>query len=145
MLPADELMPIIDAYRHSGVTFLMPSPDVELTDQTIIDISHESLMRVWTRLRQWVEEEAQAAGIYRRLSESAALYEQGKAGLYRDPELGIALAWRDAKQPNEAWAVVTTEDSPRRSSFWRRASGPVWPRKKPSKQHGSVSWSRRSS
>src|SRR4029077_12288586 len=82
----------------------VPSPDVELTDQTIIDISHESLMRVWTRLRQWVEEETQAAGIYHRLSESAALNEQGKAGLYRNPELGIALAWRESKRPNAAWA-----------------------------------------
>ena len=103
-VPAAELLPIIDAYRQSGVTFLMPSPDVELTDQTIIDISHESLMRVWVRLRQWVEEETQAAGIYHRLSESAALYQQGKAGLYRDPELGIALAWRESKRPNAAWA-----------------------------------------
>jgi WD40 repeat protein/tetratricopeptide (TPR) repeat protein len=103
-VPADELRPIIDAYRHSGVTFLMPSPEVELTEQTIIDISHESLMRVWTRLRQWVEEESQAAGIYHRLSESADLREQGKAGLYRDPELGIALAWQEAKRPNAAWA-----------------------------------------
>jgi WD40 repeat protein/tetratricopeptide (TPR) repeat protein len=99
-----ELHPIIDAYRQSGVTFLMPSPETVLTDQTIIDISHESLMRVWTRLRQWVDEETQAAGIYHRLSESAALHEEGKAGLYRDPELGIALAWRDAKRPNAAWA-----------------------------------------
>jgi hypothetical protein len=72
-ISADELLPIINAYRQSGVTFLMPSPEVELTDQTIIDISHESLMRVWTRLRQWVEEETQAAGIYHRLSESADL------------------------------------------------------------------------
>jgi WD40 repeat protein/tetratricopeptide (TPR) repeat protein len=101
---ADELRPIIDAYRQSGVTFLMPSPEVELTDQTVIDISHESLMRVWTRLRQWVAEETQAAGIYRRLAESADLFAQGKAGLYRDPELGIALAWREAKRPNAAWA-----------------------------------------
>ncbi len=101
---SDELLPIIDAYRHRGVTFLMPPEDVELTDQTIIDISHESLMRVWTRLRHWVEEEAQAAGIYRRLSESAGLHEQGKAGLFRDPELGIALAWREAKHPNQVWA-----------------------------------------
>lgn len=99
-----ELRPIIDAYRRSGVTFLMPSPEVQLTEQTIIDISHESLMRVWTRLRQWVEEETQAAGIYHRLSESADLHEQNKAGLYRDPELGIALAWREAKRPNIAWA-----------------------------------------
>ncbi len=101
---ADELRPVIDAYRQSGVTFLMPSPEVELTEQTIIDISHESLMRVWTRLRQWVEEETQAAGIYHRLSESADLREQGKAGLYRDPELGIALAWQESKRPNAAWA-----------------------------------------
>src|SRR5262249_1830688 len=70
----------------------------------IIDISHESLMRVWTRLRHWALEEAQAAGIYIRLSESAALSEQGKAGLYRDPELGIALAWQESQQPNAAWA-----------------------------------------
>jgi tetratricopeptide (TPR) repeat protein len=101
---AEELLPIIDAYRRHGVTFLMPAPEVELTDRTIIDISHESLMRVWTRLRNWVEEEAQAAGIYLRLSESAALYGQGKAGLYRDPELGIALAWRESQRPNAAWA-----------------------------------------
>src|SRR5262249_41298756 len=101
---AEELLPIVNAYRQSGVTFLMPSPEVQLTDQTIIDISHESLMRVWTRLRQWVEEETQAAGIYHRLAESAALHEQGKAGLYRDPELGIALAWREAKRPNPARA-----------------------------------------
>jgi WD40 repeat protein/tetratricopeptide (TPR) repeat protein len=101
---AGELRPIIDAYRQSGVTFLTPAPEVELTEQTIIDISHESLMRVWTRLRQWVAEETQAAGIYRRLAESADLFAQGKAGLYRDPELGIALAWRDARRPNAAWA-----------------------------------------
>src|SRR5262249_30139648 len=37
-------------------------------------------------------------------SESAALYEQGKAGLYRDPELGIALAWQESQHPNAAWA-----------------------------------------
>lgn len=103
-VPTAELLPIIDAYRRSGVTFLMPSEEVELTDQTIIDISHESLMRVWTRLRHWVEEEAQAAGIYRRLSESAQLHEQAKAGLFRDPELGIALAWKEAQHPNEVWA-----------------------------------------
>jgi WD40 repeat protein len=101
---ADELAPIIDAYRRPGVTFLMPSQEVELTDRTIIDISHESLMRVWTRLRHWVGEEAQAAGIYLRLSESAALHGQSKAGLYRDPELGIALAWQVSQQPNAAWA-----------------------------------------
>jgi WD40 repeat protein/tetratricopeptide (TPR) repeat protein len=103
-VPANEIIPIIDAFRQQHVTFLTPPSDVTLNEKSIIDISHESLMRVWTRLRRWVDEEAQAVGIYRRLSESAQLHAQGKAGLYRDPELGIALAWREASRPNEAWA-----------------------------------------
>ena len=48
-MAAFDSRPIIDAYRQHGVTFLMPTPEVELTDRTIIDISHESLMRVWAR------------------------------------------------------------------------------------------------
>ncbi|MCF7763807.1 MAG: AAA family ATPase [Verrucomicrobia bacterium] len=95
---------VIEAYRAPGVTFLMPPAGVPLVDSTVIDISHESLMRVWVRLRGWVEEEAQSVGIYHRLTESAALHEVGKAGLYRDPELGIALAWRQETRPNAAWA-----------------------------------------
>ena len=97
-VPATELAPIIEAFRQSGVTFLMPPPEVPLADATVIDISHESLMR------GWVEEEASSVGIFHRLAESAALHEKGKAGLYRDPELGIALSWRDKAHANAAWA-----------------------------------------
>lgn len=39
-----------------------------------------------------------------RLAESAELHATNKAGLYRDPELGIALAWHEAQHPNAAWA-----------------------------------------
>lgn len=106
----DELKPIIEAYRRHGVTFLMPSPEVALDDGTVIDISHESLMRVWVRLRGWVEKEAESVGIFHRLAESAALHTAGRAGLYRDPELGIALSWRDSEKPNPAWSAQTGAD-----------------------------------
>ena len=43
------------------------------TDETIVDLSHESLMRLWTRLIDWTDEEARSAEIYRRLSQGAAL------------------------------------------------------------------------
>ncbi len=103
-VPAAELAPIIETFRQAGVTFLMPPPEVPLADATVIDISHESLMRVWVRLRDWVEEEASSVGIFHRLAESAGLHGKGKAGLYRDPELGIALSWRDEAHANAAWA-----------------------------------------
>lgn len=102
--PETELATVINAYRQSGCTFLMPPPSVDLQSATVIDLSHESLMRVWRRLRVWVEEESQSARIYRRLAESAELHAEGKAGFYHDPDLQIAWAWWKAKQPTTAWA-----------------------------------------
>ncbi len=100
----EEVATAIDPFRMAGRTFLMPSSDTDLKTGTIIDISHESLMRVWTRLKSWVDDEAQSAKIYRRLADTASLRKDGKAGLYRDPDLQIALSWRSESKPNKAWA-----------------------------------------
>ncbi len=97
---------VIDAFRKPGVTFLMPgvNSESELSDRTVVDLSHESLMRGWERLRTWVEEEAQSARIFKRLSDTASLWRDGKAGLFRDPDLQIALSWREEERPNPSWA-----------------------------------------
>src|SRR4051812_9762552 len=95
---------VLDAFRASGVTFLMPGTEAELSDRTVLDLSHESLMRGWQRLRGWVEEEAQSARIFRRLLDTARLWGDGKAGLFRDPDLQIALSWREQEAPNAEWA-----------------------------------------
>ncbi|NIP95074.1 MAG: hypothetical protein GWO24_17155, partial [Akkermansiaceae bacterium] len=102
--PREAVESIVDAYRRPGVTLLMPPAATPLEDATMVDISHESLMRVWERLRNWVEEEEQSAGIYRRLSETAVLWKEDRAGLYHDPDLPIAQAWREENAPNAAWA-----------------------------------------
>jgi len=95
---------VLDAFRAPGVTFLMPGTETELTDRTVLDLSHESLMRGWQRLRGWVEAEAQSARIFRRLLETARLWYNGKAGHFRDPDLQIAVSWRKQESPNAAWA-----------------------------------------
>ncbi|MDB4813140.1 ATP-binding protein, partial [Akkermansiaceae bacterium] len=100
----EEVKSVVDPYRQQGVTFLMPPSNRELEADTVIDISHESLMRVWQRLRNWVEEEAQSARIYRRLVDTSSLWRKEEAGLYHDPDLQIAQSWRDEYEPNEAWA-----------------------------------------
>ena len=98
------LVPLIEEFRKAGRTFLMPMEPAELVSDTVVDISHESLMRVWRRLSHWVDEESQSARIYRRLAETAALYQDGKAGVYHDPDLQIALSWRENDKPTQAWA-----------------------------------------
>lgn len=99
----EKMLNVIDAFRPAGRTFIMPNEIIKIDDNVIIDISHESLMRVWGRLKQWVNEEADSARIYTRLCETAELHSQGEAGFYRDPDLKIALLWRENNKPNENW------------------------------------------
>jgi tetratricopeptide (TPR) repeat protein len=102
--PLDEVIRIVEDFRTPGRSFLTPAPSVALDPASVIDISHESLIRGWRRMRQWVEDEAESARQYRRLAETASLHAQGTAGLLRDPDLGNALIWRDKEHPNADWA-----------------------------------------
>jgi WD40 repeat protein len=101
---AQEVTTVIDVFRKPSRSFLMPPAGEALDAETVIDISHESLMRVWQRLRTWADEEAQSAQTYRRLAETSALHNEGLAGLWQDPDLQVALDWRAKEQPNSTWA-----------------------------------------
>ena len=101
---AAEVTAVIDVFRKPSRSFLMPPAGETLETDTVIDISHESLMRVWQRLMTWSDEEAQSAQMYRRLADAATRYAVGKSSLWRDPDLQLALDWRDQNQPNETWA-----------------------------------------
>jgi hypothetical protein len=100
---------VINAFGGEGCNFLSASSDLVSQDaafdnKTVIDISHESLIRHWQKLGEWVEAEATSGKIYRRLAETAALHADGKAGLWREPDLSNALAWRAQEQRDAAWA-----------------------------------------
>ena len=99
----EKLKAVIDAFRERA--FLMPSADKALTSESIIDISHESLIRGWEKLRVWVDEEASSAEFYGRIAKAARLHKEGTHGLWRDPELQLALNWEKGKKPTGAWAA----------------------------------------
>jgi len=100
----DEVIVVIDKFRAAGRSFITPPGDIEIDENSIIDISHESLMRIWDKLKIWVEEEANAVHMYQRLSESAENYQLGKTGLWRQPDLQLALNWREKQRPTLLWA-----------------------------------------
>jgi len=99
-----ELVRVIDVFRKPSRSFLMPPIAEGLHADSVVDISHESLMRVWGRLRTWKEEEARSVRLYRRLVESAGLFERGQTSLAQDPELQTALNWREEARPSPIWA-----------------------------------------
>ncbi len=99
-----EVIKVLDTFRSPGRSFITPSNETELTGETVIDISHESLMRIWDRLRTWVDEESSAVQMYKRLAESANQYQIGRSGLWRPPDLQLAINWRRKTNPTLAWA-----------------------------------------
>jgi tetratricopeptide (TPR) repeat protein len=103
-VPEQDVIEVIEVFRRPGRSFLMPPPTASLSPRSIIDLSHESLMRCWTRLITWTEEERASAETYVRLSQSASWFEQGSAGLWRNPELELGLRWKQREQVTAAWA-----------------------------------------
>ncbi len=100
----EEVIRVIDHFRQPGRSFLMPGANVPLNADSMIELSHESLMRIWTRLSAWVDDEFESASMYKRLSEAAAMYQIGKTGLWRPPDLQLALNWQKKQRPTREWA-----------------------------------------
>jgi energy-coupling factor transporter ATP-binding protein EcfA2 len=102
--PAPEVIGVVNEYRRPERSFLTPAASIALDADSVIDISHESLIRHWSRLSNWVNAEAESAKSYRHLAETAALHEQGRAGLWGDPDLAEYLKWQADVRPTRAWA-----------------------------------------
>ncbi|MCA6073340.1 WD40 repeat domain-containing protein [Fulvivirga sedimenti] len=101
---SDEVFAVVETFRKQGRSFLMPAESIPINEDSVIEISHESLMRIWDRLRSWVDEEHESAQMYLRLSEAAAMYQVGRTGLWRPPDLQLALNWHKKQQPTYEWA-----------------------------------------
>ncbi len=95
---AGEISEIIGHFARQGRSFVHVSAD------DVVDISHESLIRQWPRLQNWVREEAASRDTYRRLAGAADRHERGEAALLRNPDLQIASNWWQDNRPNQAWA-----------------------------------------
>ena len=98
-----EVVAVIDTFRKPGRSFLMPPASEPLNPENLIDISHESLIHNWARLKSWVDEESESAAAYSRLAETAVLYLNEKEDLLHNPGLQIALDWHTKNKPNESW------------------------------------------
>jgi WD40 repeat protein len=99
-----EVIDVVDNFRRPGRSFLMPGSGVALKAETVIELSHESLMRIWTRLSVWVDEESESALMYKRVSDAAAMYQIGRTSLWRPPDLQLALNWQKKQRPTRVWA-----------------------------------------
>lgn len=94
---------IINIFRDPSAGFLLPS-EGSLSPDTVIDLVHSSLLRTWSRLNSWVQDENISSQMYCQLAEASAQYQTGKIGLLRPPDLQIALNWQEKQKPALEWA-----------------------------------------
>ena len=100
----EEVIAVVEAFRESRNSFLMPPASEPLTAATSIDISHESLIRNWSTMGRWLSEETESARIYQRLATNAADRAKGTGDLYGERALNEAITWRDTQRPTAVWA-----------------------------------------
>lgn len=105
----EKLCEIIELFRGGGRSFLNLTED---RDDPLIDITHESLIRQWGRLQQWVDEEAASREMYLELVKDAHAHWVGRKNLLHGRELTLALDWRSREKPNKAWARRYHPDFP---------------------------------
>ncbi|MGR9105954.1 MAG: NACHT and WD repeat domain-containing protein [Gammaproteobacteria bacterium] len=113
----EELIPVVEAFRRVDRSFLTPAVGIPLTPETVIDISHESLIRQWQRMTEWVDREARSAETYRRLEQTAILHGEKRAGYLHGLDLFPVIEWKKREKPNPAWAARYGKDFDKAMSF----------------------------
>ncbi len=115
---AQALSPILDAFRAPGVSFLTPYAPAPIDDETIIDISHEALIRCWRKVGDkpdgWLQREIRAGLRWRTMLFQAEGFADRRSGILSASAAGEGEVWLFGLNPawteryGGGWAKVET-------------------------------------
>jgi WD40 repeat protein/energy-coupling factor transporter ATP-binding protein EcfA2 len=117
----EKVIEVADAFRRAERNFLTPPCNQALSSDSLLDISHEALIRNWDKLAGWAEAEAKSAKRYEWLKQTAGLERTGEASLLNGIALENALEWRRRENPSPAWAERYGTDFELAMSFLDRS------------------------
>ena len=101
---ADEVAKVADTFRRPDRSFLTPPINQALTSDSVLDISHEALIRNWDKLAEWATAEDKSARRFQWLKQTAHLERAGEASLLSGTALDNILDWREKENPSPEWA-----------------------------------------
>jgi energy-coupling factor transporter ATP-binding protein EcfA2 len=117
---------VLNIFREPGNTLLRPFIDdvPELQPDSVLDITHESLIRNWERLDEWAAEEYHNLTTYQDFRQQVNRWvEHGKSGdflLYIGP-LTFFENWFKKAKPNQAWLARYVQASETGGTHLERA------------------------
>jgi DNA-binding SARP family transcriptional activator/WD40 repeat protein len=92
----------VDAGHSRLVEQLVAARLVSIDGETL-QIAHEALVRVWPRLRGWLDDDVDGQRLFRHLAGAADAWEsmsRPDSELYRGTRLSRTLEWRDSATPD---------------------------------------------
>lgn len=104
---------VLNLFRLPGNTFIQPfigenGENEELDPGTVLDITHEALIRNWTRLSEWAEEEYRSAQIFLDFKTQVDRWLDHD----KSPQYLLALGpytyysnWFESQKPTPAWIL----------------------------------------
>jgi len=100
----EKILEMVDLFIQENRSFLVKSEIENSEDDLLIDISHESLIRQWTTLKKWVDEEHRSAETYLNLVKAARLHQEKKRGVLSELEIQEVTRWLEYSKPHQEWA-----------------------------------------
>jgi adenylylsulfate kinase-like enzyme len=98
-----EVAAVVEPFRSEGCNFLV-SADHPLREDSIVDISHESLIRLWRTLHnEWVPQEQLAAKTLLDLAARASNWKAGKGDLLGGLDLTRFEKWDRERNQTTTW------------------------------------------
>jgi hypothetical protein len=91
---------VVRVFQDNDRNFLLPPRREPITPATVLDVSHESLLRQWEQLRKWRDAETKSAQQYRRLRDEL----DSNTKFLSDTHLAQAQEWVQTEHPNDPWA-----------------------------------------
>jgi hypothetical protein len=105
-VPEADLREIVEAFRAEGVSFLTPYAPAAITEETVIDISHEALIRGWSALSDsrtgWLRREFGDGLIWRSVLLEARDFERDRRRLLSAQTTIDRSRW--LKHQTERWS-----------------------------------------
>ncbi|MEI9920126.1 MAG: hypothetical protein WDO14_15235 [Bacteroidota bacterium] len=117
---------VIDVFREEGNSFIRPFKDnvAELSADTVLDITHESLIRNWGKLRKWASNEYAYYNTFLDLRKQLERWKQsGKRSGYLLPvgPLTYFENWYATSNPNTGWINRYAERSSDPLTTWKES------------------------
>ena len=116
-LPSTTVGKVLDIFREKGNSFIRPfktdDPSTHTMEvETVLDITHESLIRSWDKLNKWVKVEFEFYSNYLDFKKQLDRWKKnGKSSSYLLPigPLTFFEAWYQKCKPNAGWIGRYTE------------------------------------